>query len=151
MYVPTFGLLPNSAYMPAPFLNAAGSIMVDAFLQVKGAQDVWAIGDVTDVESWQFITTDRQSTHLAKNMIALMNGKAMLPYKVSASRMCFSPYRCGVGMYANRGAGFMGLQIGKKAGTGHFGNFKIPSFVIVRARKTLFVENMVPTVNGALF
>jgi len=45
----------------------------------------------------------------------------------------------------------MGLQIGKKAGTGHFGNFKIPSFIIVKARKTLFVENMGPTVNGALF
>jgi len=45
----------------------------------------------------------------------------------------------------------MGLQIGKKAGTGHFGTFKIPSFIIIRARKTLFVENMGPTVNGALF
>ena len=30
--------------------------MVDEFLRVKGAKDVWAIGDVSDVESWQFIT-----------------------------------------------------------------------------------------------
>ena len=87
MYVPTFGLIPNSAYMPAPFLNAQGSVMVDEFLRVKGAKDVWAIGDVTNVESWQFITCDRQSTHLAKNMISLMNNKPPLPYKVSASRM----------------------------------------------------------------
>lgn len=45
----------------------------------------------------------------------------------------------------------MGLSIGKKAGTGHFGSMKIPSFVIVWARKNLFIENMRPTVNGSLF
>ena len=90
MYVPTFGLIPNSSYIPAAYLNANGSVMVDEFLRVKGAKDVWAIGDVSDVESWQFITCDRQSTHLAKNMISMMNNKAPLPYKVAASRMIIS-------------------------------------------------------------
>lgn len=132
MYVPTFGLIPNSAYVPASHLNAVGSVMVDGFLRVKGAKDVWAIGDVADAESWQFSPCDRQSAHLAKNMISLMNNKPTLPYKVHARRM-------------------MGLQIGKEAGTGHIGTFKIPSFIIMWARKTLFVENMGPTVNGALF
>ena len=87
MYVPTFGLIPNSSYIPASYLNANGSVMVDEFLRVKGAKDVWAIGDVSDVESWQFITCDRQSTHLARNMISMMNNKPPLPYKVAASRM----------------------------------------------------------------
>ena len=87
MYVPTFGLIPNSSYIPTSYLNANGSVMVDEFLRVKGAKDVWAIGDVSDVESWQFITCDRQSTHLAKNMISMMNNKPPLPYKVAASRM----------------------------------------------------------------
>lgn len=45
----------------------------------------------------------------------------------------------------------MGLQIGKKAGTGHYGNMKIPSFVIVFARKNLFTEKIEATVNGSLF
>ncbi|MCJ1387733.1 hypothetical protein MMC18_000576 [Xylographa bjoerkii] len=132
MYIPTFGLTPNSSYLPATYLNANGSVMVDQYLRVKGAKDVWAIGDVSDVESWQFITCDRQSTHLAKNMVSIMNHKPPVPYKVASSR-------------------FMGLQIGKKAGTGHFGNIKVPSFIIIRARKTLFVEKMGPTVNGSLF
>ncbi len=87
MYVPTFGLIPNSSYVPASHLNANGSVMVDEFLRVKGAKDVWAIGDVSDVESWQFITCDRQSTHLAKNMISMLNNKAPVPYKVATSRM----------------------------------------------------------------
>ena len=87
MYVPTFGLVPNTSYIPASFLNANGSVMVDNFLRVKGAKDVWAIGDVSDVESWQFITCDRQSAHLAKNMITMINNKPPIPYKVAASRM----------------------------------------------------------------
>jgi NADH dehydrogenase FAD-containing subunit len=85
MYIPTFGVDPNSSYMPAPFLNANGFVMVDDFLQVKGAHDVWAIGDVSDVEPPQFIYCDRQSAYLSKNIISLLSGKTPLPYKVAAS------------------------------------------------------------------
>ena len=85
MYVPTFGLIPNSSYVPKDYLDKNGSVMVDEFLRIKGAKDAWAIGDVTNVESWQFITCDRQSAHLAKNMISMMNNKAPVPYKVAAS------------------------------------------------------------------
>ncbi|MCJ1328911.1 hypothetical protein MMC10_005588 [Thelotrema lepadinum] len=134
LYIPTFGLIPNSSYVPAKFLNADGYVVVDRHLQVKGTENVWAVGDVSDVEPAQFITTDKQSAHLAKNIVSLLrdNNKTLLPYKVGSSRM-------------------MGLQIGKKAATGHYGSMRIPSFVVVRARKTLFVENMGPTVNGSLF
>lgn len=45
----------------------------------------------------------------------------------------------------------MGFQIGKKSGTGHFGWFRIPTFVVVYLRKTLFVERLASTVDGSLF
>jgi len=45
----------------------------------------------------------------------------------------------------------MGFQIGKKAGTGHLGNWKIPSFLIVFLRKSLFIEKLASTVNGSQF
>jgi apoptosis-inducing factor 2 len=45
----------------------------------------------------------------------------------------------------------MGFLIGKKAGTGHVGSLKIPSFIIVRVRKTLFLERLGRTVDGSLF
>jgi len=45
----------------------------------------------------------------------------------------------------------MGLQIGRKAGTGHFGTFRVPSFVIVWARRNLFTERLRGTVGGDLF
>lgn len=45
----------------------------------------------------------------------------------------------------------MGLQVGKKAGTGHYGAWKIPSFIIVFARKNLFIDNLGTTVDGSQF
>ena len=86
MYIPTFGLIPNSSYIPAKYLNANGSVMVDEYLKVKGARDVWAIGDVSDIEPAQFITCDKQSTFLAKNMVSMLSNKPPLPYKVASSR-----------------------------------------------------------------
>jgi NADH dehydrogenase FAD-containing subunit len=87
MYIPTFGLIPNSSYVPAKFLNANGSVTVDGYLKVKGAGAVWAIGDVSDVEPSQFISCDRQSAYLAKNITFILSNKTPLPYKVATSRM----------------------------------------------------------------
>jgi hypothetical protein len=41
-----------------------------------------------------------------------------------------------------------GLQIGKKAGTGHLGSIRLPAFMIQFLRKTLFTENLPGTVDG---
>ncbi len=90
MYIPTFGLIPNSSYIPAKFLNANGYVTVDEYLKVKGAEDVWAIGDVSDVEASQFITCDRQSAYAARNMTFILSNKTPLPYKAITSRMATS-------------------------------------------------------------
>jgi hypothetical protein len=87
LYIPTFGLTPNSSYIPAKFLNAKGLVVVDNYLKVKGAGDVWAIGDVADVDSLQFISCDRESAHLAKNIILLLSNKTPVPYKALTSSM----------------------------------------------------------------
>ena len=42
----------------------------------------------------------------------------------------------------------IGVQIGKKVGTGHFGSVRLPSFLVIMLRKTLFIENLPKTVDG---
>ncbi|KUJ06579.1 nucleotide-binding domain-containing protein [Mollisia scopiformis] len=131
LYIPTFGLLPNSSYIPSNFLNENGYLVVDDFLAVKGAKDVWAIGDVSAVEPSQFIYADKQSGFLAKNLGLLLSGKPVLKYKVATSRI-------------------FGFQVGKKAGTAHYGNWvQMPGFVIVRVRKNLFLEKFVGLLDGS--
>lgn len=98
MYIPTFGLLPNSRYVPIKFLNAGGFVTVDEFLNVKGKgngidtaslKDVWALGDVSDLEYAQFVSCDKQSVYLAKNVILALradNNRPPLPYKAATKR-----------------------------------------------------------------
>ena len=86
LYIPAFGLIPNSSYIPAKFLNSNGFVVVDEYLRVKGVEDVWAVGDVSSIEPPQFKTTDTQSAHLAKNILLILNNKKPLPYAIG-SRM----------------------------------------------------------------
>lgn len=44
----------------------------------------------------------------------------------------------------------LAVPVGKKAGTGHMGSMKLPSFVVNMVKgKTLFTEKLTPTVNGS--
>jgi apoptosis-inducing factor 2 len=57
-------------------------VVVDEYFALKGAKDMYAIGDVCNVEPLQFIYTDRQSTFLAKNIASILGNKLARPYKV---------------------------------------------------------------------
>jgi NADH dehydrogenase FAD-containing subunit len=83
LYVPTFGVVPNSSYIPQKLLTANGFAIVDEYLKVKGVNDIWAVGDIADVEWAQWIYMNNQGTHVAKNVVAILKGKAPTPYKPS--------------------------------------------------------------------
>ena len=50
LYVPTYSLVPNLLYIPSEFLSSKSFVTVNDYLKAKGAGDIWAIGDVVDVE-----------------------------------------------------------------------------------------------------
>ena len=86
--IPTFGLVPNSSYVPEKFLNANGYVVVDEYLKVKNAGSVWAIGDVCDTEYSQILSCDRQSVYVAKAIsFILSDNKVPPPYQPFTSRM----------------------------------------------------------------
>jgi NADH dehydrogenase FAD-containing subunit len=86
MYIPAFGLLPNSAFVPSKYLNTDGFVTLDPYLKLKGTTNAWALGDVCDVEGMQALSCDRQSVYVAKSVVALLSGKNTMPYKPMASR-----------------------------------------------------------------
>ncbi|KAF8847880.1 FAD/NAD(P)-binding domain-containing protein [Acephala macrosclerotiorum] len=131
MYIPTFGLVPNSSYIPSTYLNSDGHVLVDDYLRVQGLKDVWAIGDVSCLERPQFLTCDRQSAHVAKNLVLILKNQAPVEYKIATRPI--------------------GIQIGRKTATGFFGTWRMPSWLMVWARKNLFTEKLKPTVDGTLF
>ena len=62
--------------------------MVDQYLKVKGTEDVWAIGDVSDIEGQQFLTYNRQSLYVSKAIAMVLSNKTPASYKAMSSRMC---------------------------------------------------------------
>ncbi|KAF5667341.1 apoptosis-inducing factor 2 [Fusarium heterosporum] len=130
LLIPTFGMTPNSSFIPMSLLDHRGYVKVDHFFAVKGCKDVFAIGDVSDAEAPQLLFVDGQSAHMAKNLVQLVTAKPLIPYKVSTTIIG-------------------GVQIGN-SGVGRYGNWKIPGFVIHALRKTLFIEQLPKTIeNGA--
>jgi apoptosis-inducing factor 2 len=83
MYIPAFGLSPNSSYIPSKFLDDKGFVEVDMNLRVKGAEDVWAIGDVSALEWNQYLAGRAQAIYLSKNFGSALKGKVPAPYKIS--------------------------------------------------------------------
>ena len=55
LYLPTVGVVVNTEWLSKDLLNDKGDLMVDEFLKVKNAPGVWAAGDVTDLQSKQFV------------------------------------------------------------------------------------------------
>ncbi|RFU35494.1 hypothetical protein B7463_g854, partial [Scytalidium lignicola] len=86
MYIPTFGLTPNSTYIPSKFLNDNGFVEVDEYLRVKGLKDVWAIGDVSAMEAKQYLPSRAQAFYLSKTFASILRNKLPTPYKASTHR-----------------------------------------------------------------
>ncbi|TVY44282.1 Oxidoreductase [Lachnellula subtilissima] len=141
MYVPAYGLVPNTSYVPARYMDARGYVVVDEYLKVKGAENAWAIGDVTDMEPSQLIYADQQSSYVAEAIISVLNNKHSAPYEINPTRMRFHfpPYR------------MLGCSIGRNAGVGFQGTMELPPALILQHRKHLFAEFLVPAVDGSLY
>jgi len=149
MYIPTFGLITNSSYIPSKFLDAKKLVMVDEYLAVRGAKNIWAIGDVSDAEFPQFLPMDRQSKYLAKELVSILRGTPVAPYKAMTTRR--AALLNDELDFLLTFVGFCGLQIGKYTATGHYGNTRIPSFIVAYMRKNLFTHMLKGIADGTSF
>jgi len=82
VYLPLIGLKPNSSYIPETLLNPKGFVIVDKYLRVKGAEGLWAVGDISAIQRPQYMNTEAQSVHLAKNIGLVLQKKQPLPYAI---------------------------------------------------------------------
>jgi NADPH-dependent 2,4-dienoyl-CoA reductase/sulfur reductase-like enzyme len=73
LYVPTFGVVPNSSYIPSQYLTSSGFVTVDDCLRIKGTKDIWAAGDIADIEWKQFKSADNQAAHVGKCIVNILH------------------------------------------------------------------------------
>ena len=100
-------------------------------MQVKGWNNIWAIGDVGCLEPKQLTVTDSQIIHLASALDAVLSGGSVVDaYKPTNKTMLF-------------------LSLGTKFATGQIGTWKLWGYLVswVKGRK-LFVETAQGYVGG---
>jgi len=133
LYLPTIGVIPNTEFVPKTLLDTNNRVMVDEFLRVKGAPEVWCGGDAANAQPAQLVYAMSGSAALAKNLDLVLKGRDPVVYKTD-------------------GAPMMGISLGRSRGTGRFGNMKLPSLVVwfLKARN-LGTPNLPKYTSGAAF
>ena len=81
LYLPTFGLAPNTEYLDAQYLDNRKNVVVDEFHRVKGAEHVWAAGDIVSVPRAGFMITRAQAGGVGRNVDLALAGKTPAPVK----------------------------------------------------------------------
>ncbi|KAL4723840.1 hypothetical protein ACLX1H_009485 [Fusarium chlamydosporum] len=65
LYLPLYGIKLNTSFVPPKFLDDKGNIELDDKMRVAGTENIWAIGDVGNIDPKQLTITDNQIIHLA--------------------------------------------------------------------------------------
>lgn len=132
LYLPTMGLTPCTEYMDPEFLTDRKTIIVDECFRVKGAQGVWAVGDVVAKPRAGYLITQKHAAGVAKNVDAVLRGKQPTVVK---------------GMPVD----LLACAVGRRRGVGRAGFMRLLSFMVYMAKgKTLGVEQMKGYTTGAV-
>lgn len=134
LYLPTMGMKPNTEFLPSALLTDKGFVDIDDFYAVKGgAEGVWAAGDVVWKPRGSFVHADKQAAGVAKNIDAVLRGKAQSPVKTIPIDVLL-------------------VATGRARGAGRMGPVKAFSFLVYSIKgKTLGVERLPAWVDGSLF
>ncbi|WQF80840.1 Putative FAD/NAD(P)-binding domain, FAD/NAD(P)-binding domain superfamily [Colletotrichum destructivum] len=124
LYLPLFGVRPNTTFVPEHLLDDKGNVKLKHDLRVEGLINVWGVGDVGNLEAKQLMRAEGQALHLADNLDAVLTGNET---KVKDLKLTLKPQ--------------VFVTIGKKKATGQFNTMKLPGFIVSAAKaKTFFTE-----------
>uniref|UniRef100_L2G1A1 FAD/NAD(P)-binding domain-containing protein n=1 Tax=Colletotrichum fructicola (strain Nara gc5) TaxID=1213859 RepID=L2G1A1_COLFN len=124
LYLPLFGVRPNTSFIPENLLDDKGNLKLKHDLRVEGLRNVWCAGDAGNLEAKQLMRAEGQALHLADNLDAVLTGQEA---KVKDLKLTTKPQ--------------IFVTIGKKKATGQFNTMKLPGFIVSAAKaKTFFTE-----------
>lgn len=132
LYLPFFGMSPNTGFMPPQFLDPSGSIKLDKTLRVAGLANVWCAGDVGNLQRKQLIYAEKQAHHLAGNLHAVVTGDddGVRDMKIGNSPQFW-------------------VTLGKRGGTGQWLGIQLPGLIVSMSKgKSFFSEKGVGLVAG---
>ncbi|KAI0521321.1 hypothetical protein F5B22DRAFT_569392 [Xylaria bambusicola] len=133
LYLPTMGMIPNTDFLPVEVLTDKKFVDIDEFYQVKGTDNIWAAGDVVWKPRGSFVLTDKQAAGVAKNIDAVLKGKAQTLVKTIPIDVLM-------------------VATGRSRGAGRMGPVKAFSIMVYLIKgKTLGVDKLPAWVDGTNF
>jgi NADH dehydrogenase FAD-containing subunit len=97
LYIPTFGVRPNTTFVPAAMLDADDRVKVDRdTLQATGYANVFALGDASNAQTANGKHADAQVRFLAPALQDRLAGRTMPTYKADDTfvfAVTIGPYR----------------------------------------------------------
>jgi NADH dehydrogenase FAD-containing subunit len=123
LFLPLYGVVVNTSFVPSEFLDWEGNLKLQPDMRVIGANNVWGIGDVGNLDPKQLIVLDAQILHLQTALEAVITGSAEpRPYQPGQKPMRL-------------------FSMGRRHGTGHYGKWRMPGLAVslIKGRK-LFVD-----------
>jgi NADH dehydrogenase FAD-containing subunit len=111
VFIPTYGVVPNTAYLPPSMLDSRGFVETTYKLGVEGYDNIFAVGDVSNIQDTKATSTDAQVVYLSKALHARLTGGNVTEYVPNKTMMT-------------------ALSLGKNRGTGQMGTWKPFSLII---------------------
>lgn len=123
LFLPLYGVVVNTSFLPAGFLDWEGNLKLEPSMRVRGTENIWGIGDVGNLDPKQLVVLDAQVLHLSTALDAVLTGSGEAPEYRPVQKQ------------------FRLFSMGRRKATGHFGNFRVPGFMVslIKGRK-LFVN-----------
>ncbi|RPA99073.1 FAD/NAD(P)-binding domain-containing protein [Choiromyces venosus 120613-1] len=81
LHIATWGIYPNTSFLPKDLLDNAGWVKMDEYMRAEGTQNIWAIGDVTHWGNRKLTTVDGQWTVAVQNIVSSINGGGVEVFK----------------------------------------------------------------------
>jgi NADH dehydrogenase FAD-containing subunit len=126
VYLPLFGVRANTSFLPEHLLDENKYLILESSLRVKGLHNIWGVGDVGNADVKQLGPLEAQVIVLAQNLDAALSGNSTAAWKE----------------YTPSTKVMMAVSLGKAAGTGQMGGWKLPGFLIAMMKsKTLAVPD----------
>ena len=112
LLIPTYGITPNTSFLPPALLDARGFVKQTTHLRAEGHDDIFVVGDAGNLEDPQGVHGDQQVVHLVKLLEAqLLEADAPAEYK-PGDKIMFA------------------ATIGKSRGTGQMGGWRLWSWMV---------------------
>jgi NADH dehydrogenase FAD-containing subunit len=128
LVIPTFGIVPNTSFLPASMLDARGFVKQTRFLRAEGHDDIFVVGDAGNLQDPQAVHADAQVVHVVKLIEARLLGQA----------------ETAVGEYKPADKIMFAATLGRNKGTGQSGNWKVWSWIVTMLKGKHLGTNYAP-------